>query len=260
MIDKVQNFVFGNKRRTATIIGVVMFLCALLVIGVVYAKYVRSVEENGSAIMKEFYFTSNLLDGTQHTLAAGSTEVSFTLSNHADELRYSEVDISYTVEVDDDNALVSVDGDQVLSENTIDNETVTISNLVPGHTYNITATGNGGYHQVLTATIVVPVAESHLYYHLDTSNSEFVLLTVWAQGFSGEVTITPSNSVIPDNTDVVMRDATIGNDIVDSVSFAGNGYSSHAYRFFGSASIEEFTVTGELADGTSVQAEVRSPG
>lgn len=259
MLDKVQNFVFGNKRRAATILGVVMLLCALLVIGVVYARYVRTVAENGSAIMKEFYFTSNLLDGNEHVLAAGSTEVSFTLSNHADELRYSEVDISYSVEVDNEDVDIT-NGTGELALNTISDETITISGLVPGNRYTITATGNGGYHQILTATIVVPEGESHLYYYLDTSNTEFVVLTVWAQGFSGEVTITPSSVVIPDNTDVVMRDATIGNAIVDSVSFADNGYSSHAYRFFGSASIEEFTVTGELADGTPVQAEVRSPG
>ncbi|MCQ2516241.1 MAG: fimbrillin family protein [Saccharofermentans sp.] len=256
MLNKVQNFVFGDKRRTATIVGVVMFLCALLVIGVVYAKYVRSVEGNGSAVMKEFYFTSDLLDGNQHTLAAGSTVVSFTLSNHADALRYSEVDINYTVEINDANDLIYYSEGVLVSGSTND-DTITISDLTPGNTYTITATGNGGYHQELTATIVIPEAESHLYYYLDTSNTEFVILTVWAQGYSGAVTITPPNSVIPDNTDVVMRGVNVGAAFTDSVSFADNGYSSHAYRFFGSGvSVEQFIVSS----GTSVEAEVRSPG
>ncbi len=259
MLDKVQNFVFGNKRRTATIIGVVMFLCALLVIGVVYARYVRSVEEDGSAIMKEFYFTSNFLDGNEHILAAGSTEVSFTLSNHADELRYSEVDISYIVEVDDEDVDIT-NGTGELALNTISNATVTISGLVPGNRYIITATGNGGYHQVLTATIVIPESETHLYYYLDTSNTEFVVLNVWAQGFSGDVTITSPGVVIPDNTDVVMREVSVGTTFTDSVSFVDNGYSSHAYRFFGSGvSVDDFSVSGASGE-VSVIAEVRSPG
>lgn len=263
MIDKVQSFLFGNKRRLAAIIGIVLLCSALITIGLVYASYVKSLDNKGYAVMKEFYFTSNLLDGGTHTLNPGSKDVTFTIGNHADNLRYSEVDIDYSISVKDltdESLIVNVEESSgTISGGSVNDVNVTISDFVPGHKYEILALGEGSYHQELSAIIVVPENAPKLYYYLDkTSSDEYVVLTVWAQGYSGEVTINPPPSLIPDNTDPVMRDVTTGQiSFTDTTSFVDEeGYSSHSYRFFGNGvSVEDFTVSGNPYVKTEVNRQ-----
>ena len=244
-----------SKRRPLLIALIVGIILMLVLVGVVLARYFyRAEPSNGYVIANEFFFSSNLLDGGTHTLAPGSTSVTFTLGNHPDSLRFSQVDIAYTVKVNGANATGSnVTGS--LEKGAIHDQTVTIDNLVPGNTYTVTAEGVGGYHKTLTATIVIPAAEKLLYKYLDTTNSEYVLLTVWAKGCQGNVTITPPAGVLPDNTDPAMASATTGVAFTDSVTFASNGYSSHTYRFFGKdVTVDDFTVVC----GT-VTAETKAP-
>lgn len=262
MIVKVKNFLFGDKRRLATIIGVVLLCSALITIGLVYASYVKSINNKGYAVMKEFYFTSNLLDGGTHSLNPGSTDISFTVGNHADNLRFSEVDIAYSVSVNDltdESSSVVVTGESgTIAGGSVNDMSVTLSELIPGHRYEIIAAGDGGYHQELRAIIVVPQSEPKLYYYLDTTISdEYVVLTVWAQGYSGAVIVAPPPTLIPDNTDPVMRDVTTGqHSFTDNTSFADDEYSSHAYRFFGNGvSVNDFTVSGNSAVSVEVNRQ-----
>jgi hypothetical protein len=89
-----------------------------------------------------------------------------------------------------------------------------------------------------------------VYKELDTTNDEYVLLTVWTEGYSGNVKVEYPNTLIPDNTNSVMRTVSQGYGIVDTVSFSGtNKYSSHVYRFFAddtvqsALDVEKFTVS-----------------
>jgi len=252
-----------KKRVSATVaVPAVCLLLLVFLAGAVIGRYQRELGSGGSVRAKEFYFTSDLLDGDTHTLAPGSTEVTFTLRNHEDELRCSEVDITYAVTVARTAGAAAGDaevkygnGGQKLTKGSAKGDTVTIANLFPG-TYTVTATGTGGYEKTLTATIEVLGAESAVYKHLDTSNSEYVLLTVWAQGYQGSVTIEPPEGLIPDNTDQMMKTAETSQSFTDAVSFGTDGYASHTYRFFGSGvTVGDFEVT--YNGGT---AEEKEPG
>lgn len=260
-----------SRKETWKRVGVIaavpaacLLLLALLV-GTVIARYQREFSSDGSAKAQNFYFTSDFLDGGIHTLAAGSTEVKFTLGNHADELRFSEVNINYTVTVSpaEGGTAPTVTGDSgTLTKGQRSDATVTISGLVPGGTYTVTATGTGGYQETLTATINVLSGDAVVYKYLDTTHSEYVLLTVWAQGYTGSVTITPAagKNLIPDNTDPRMVDVQTGAAITDTASFdtSTSGYASHTYRFFGSGvTAADFTVT--YGDGGSKTAEEKNP-
>lgn len=250
----------GNLHREAKKKYVFAALAASLVlivilVGTAIGRYQRQFRSEGSVRAKEFYFTSDFLNGGTYTLAPESTEesaeVTFSLGNHADDLRYSEVEIAYTVTVKNTDGTaadgVTVEyGDpgQKLPCDGIRDHEVTLRNLQSGQRYLVEATGTGGYEQTLTATIEVLSTKPVVYKYLDTTSREYVLLTVWAQGYQGNVTITPPAGLIPDNTDPVMETAKTGASITDTTSFHTGSYSSHTYRFFGSGvKVADFTVT-----------------
>jgi hypothetical protein len=241
-------------------IGII--LIANVVGSISIAKYIYQRENAGLVRAEWFYFTSNLLgeerDYKYYTLTSGTKTLEFTLGNHEDGLRYSEVGINYEVTVEkgtyDETSKVFTNGEednkielnyeqndgqvsQQLASGKVQDNKVTLSNLEAG-TYKITAKGytgdstENGYYKTLTAIIQIE-GESKLYKSLDTSNSQYVLLTVWAQGCQGSVTITFPAGLIPDNTDKVMETVMTDNKIViDNTTFKDNGYSSHTYRFF----------------------------
>ena len=230
-----KNSKISRKKVIISTVAVVLSLCVLMV-GMLVAKYLNERSSDGLVKAKNFYFTSNLLDGKEHTLAPGSTSVTFTLGNHEDDLRYSEVDIKYTVTVNN-GATVEENSTGTLVQGDVDDAKVTISQLEPGKTYTVTAVGQGGYKKTLTATIVVPAKETRLYYYQDNSAGEYTLLTVWNEGNkAGDVTITYTG--IPDNTNPDMTEwktGGVGSEVTKKVLI--EPHESKVFRFFGETSI-----------------------
>lgn len=233
-----------KKRKSRGFAPAALTACLVLLVlltGAAIGRYQRQLSSDGSVKALNFYFTSNLLDGGTYTLAPGSTEVAFTLGNHADDLRSSEVDITYKVSVD--NGASVENGEGTLEKNVVLDKEITISKLTAG-TYTVTAVGTGGaertgntggYSKTLTATIVIPAEGAQLYWYQDNSSGEYTLLTVWNEGAEpGDVSITYTG--IPDNTNPNMTDwSTNGTQAVKI-----DPYESRVFRFFG----ETVTVTG----------------
>ncbi len=214
-----------------TTAAVVLSLCALTV-GVLVAKYLNEKKSDGLIRAKNFYFTSNLLDGKNHTLAPDSTSITFTLGNHEDDLRYSEVDIEYEYTVTADDGTTTATGQGTLDKDRVRDAEVTVSDLQPGRTYVVTAVGTGGYSKTLTAKIVVPEKEAQLYYHKDNSSGEYILLTVWNEG-DEEGNVTIEYTGIPDNTNSNMT----GWSTHGSYPVTINPHESKVFRFFGETDI-----------------------
>ncbi len=237
-----KNSKISRKKVIISTVAVVLSLC-LLAVGMLVAKYLNERNSNGSVTAENFYFTSNLLDGEEHKLAPGSTSVTFTLGNHEDDLRYSEVDIEYTVTVDN-GATVENNGTGTLAKGSVKDTEVTVSNLQPGTTYTVTAVGKGGYSKTLKATIAVPAKAAQLYQHQDNSSGEYILLTVWNEGDeAGSVTVAYTG--IPDNTNSDMRDWRTN----ESHQVTIEPHESKQFRFFSG------TVT--VTDGTNAVIEVK---
>ncbi len=213
------------------------FALLVILIGTAIGRYQHQFTPDASVKAKDFYFTSDFLDGNTHTLAPGTTEVSFTLGNHADELRWSEVDITYAVTVtpadgtaSEDVTVEYSDSGKKFTAGSKQDATVTIKGLQPG-TYTVTAAGNGGYEKSLTATIEVLSNEAQVYYHQGIF-AEYTLLTVWNEGDKpGEVTITYTG--IPDNTNPNMTDWTTNGDRTVTVK----AHESLVFRFFGGGTV-----------------------
>ncbi len=235
----------SRKRNAAIVVYIIigMILCAL--VGNALAKYFQSSTKADTVRAKEFYFSSDILDDLNRTLTPGVSEITFSLGNHEDELRYSEVDIEYTVTVTSEPpapapAIIYGTPEKKLAANSFDDQTVTLLDLQPNTVYTVTVTGvggynpadhTGGYSKTLTGRFTVPPAEKTLYKYFQAAG-EYVLLTVWSQGYQGKVSIQCTADVLPDNTDPVMQDCLAGDIIVDTATFASDPYSSHTYRFF----------------------------
>ncbi len=231
-----------KKSAGAAVLAVCLVLLVILA-GAAIGRYQHQFQSEGSVRAKEFYFTSDFLDGGTHTLAPGSTEVTFMLGNHADDLRCSEVDIDYEVTVSS-GAVVTPDAGTLHMGGVADAE-ITVSNLQAG-TYTVTAVGTGGYSQTLTATIVVPPKTARLYQHQDNVPGEYMLLTVWNEG-DEPGTVTIAYTGIPDNTNPNMTDWGLNGTRTVQIE----PRASKVFRFFGG------TVT--VTDAASNPVDVKNP-
>lgn len=225
--------IISRKKVIISTGVVVLSLCALMV-GLLSAKYLDKKESTGLVRAKNFYFTSNLLDGNTHTLAPGTTSVTFTLGNHEDDLRYSELDIKYeyTVKADSADGVTTAEGEGTLARGDIHDAKINVSGLQPGKTYIVTAVGRGGYSKTLTATIVVPENVPQLHQHQENPTGEYILLTVWNEGdASGKVTIEYTG--IPDNTNPNMTDWHTN----ESHEVEIEPHTSKVFRFFSETTV-----------------------
>jgi len=233
------------KKKSAGTAAAALAVCLVLLaalIGAAIGRYQTKLKSDGSVRAKEFYFTSDFLDGGIHTLAPESTELSFTLGNHADELRFSEMEIRYEVTVaaaDGSASSAAVtygNTDRKLGNDKVQDDTVTIKDLQPGKEYIVTAVGKGGYEESLTATIKVLSNEAKLYRHQETVPGEYTLVTLWNEGeTAGSVIIT--YTAIPDNTNPNMTTWSTSGDTAASQAVTIGPHESKVFRFFGGGSV-----------------------
>lgn len=238
-----------KTKRTAThryrallwACGLLAFITVLATAGV-SAKYIHQTEVQGQAVAAEFYFASDFLseNGETHTVTAlengGTASVTFALQNHADELRYSEVDIAYTVSVKPagDVTVTPASGTISAGKNANENQTndaaITISGLKRGKTYTVTATATTPYTATLTGTITVQERDDTVHCEV-TDKTQYIEVTVYTVDYSGNVQITYPAKLIPDNTDSVMADwKTEEQAQTKTVKMEAN--SAHVFRFF----------------------------
>ena len=184
------------------------------------ARYTQEQEQQAVVRVVDFYFGSDLLvpGGKDYTLNPGSEEFSFELRNF-DGLKASELTVNYTVSVSGpDGSVISIKphgseqsisaaGGSLVNGGEGKADIVTISNLVDGGVYTVTAVGTSkltdqpgeGYTATLSATFTVSSEETNIY--KNTSYYEdYVLLTLWTKNKAGEFVITLPNGLIPDKT------------------------------------------------------------
>lgn len=249
---------FHRHATSLRVCGLLAFIAILATAaGGASAKYIHKTETKATATAEEFYFKSDLLDGETHTVSAlesdGTASVTFALQNHADELRYTGVEISYTVKVEKkgDNGTVS-DGVTVSpSQGTIAggekrDENITVSGLQAGESYTVTATSTSPYAETLTGTIQVTTSDLEVHSETDKKD-QYIEVTVWTVDYSGQVTMTYPAGWIPDNTDSMMEDWKTGTE-TQNRTFNMKANSSHVFRFFkGTTYSDESGVTVSAA-------------
>lgn len=259
----------GAKKKLRHKAIIVCFVAAALLfafgVGGIYGKYTHQSTGDGLVTAQEFYFESNMLDEADafgdypgYELAAGTVEISFSLENFADELRFTGHEIRYTLSaVDGDNVPVTVtdaNGGK-LAGGAKTSADVTISGLESGKTYTVTASTDGGYAKTIGARFTVTALSSGVYAWLDTaSDSHYVELNVWTENMSANVTVTAPAGLIPDTTRGVEASNTI--------ELAANG--SVKYRYFKEDTSASFTLFDFTVSATSgantVPVQTKTPG
>ena len=240
---------------------ILLSVVCLVATGGVFAKYISTLSGSDdlfSATAKEFYFESNYLtsDDHEYKLNAGTESVTIELYNFENEFRKSQMNCKYTISVNfsgidetpENIPVLYIDGVKQSGPINVGggNSTTTkleLKNLKKGATYMISVLAEGGYSKTLSARFTI--ANDNGFYMNVKDAGEYVLLTVWTENVSGDMSIRFPDGLIPDATDPIL--ATINNysdghyngikefdQFKDGSSFAAP-YSSHAYRFFKTA-------------------------
>lgn len=229
-------------------IGILILIMLVAIVFGVVAKYIQQRKPELLAKARMFYFTSDFLkeEGASYSLKPNTTQVTFNLKNHIDELRYSDDDVNYKVYLND----VEIGNGVFDEEKTSKEFTFSVEN---GKTYQVRAEGEAGYKKTLTATFVVMDPSRSFYKHLDASNEHFVILTVWTEDISGDVKVTFPAGLIPDTTDDKLKDVLnyVDGQYVSATTPTSTElqtYSSFSYRFFredleSMYTVNDFTVT-----------------
>lgn len=187
------------------------------------AKYTMTKETDAEAVAQAFYFESDLLDGGTYELPAGTTELTFTLRNHADDLRAAECEIKYEIYLD---GAKKTDKCGSMAANTTVNAGITLEHLTAG-THTVKAVAVSPYTAELSATFVIPAEDNNIYFSVtDSANSPVVTLTVSTVDYAGDVTISWPADVYPDNTDPKLTGATT------SATVRFNKNSEYTFLFF----------------------------
>lgn len=216
-----------NIRKPYFVIALILVI-TLAIIGGTYGYFIHKNADDGVVVSSNFFFESDYLseEGKTYTLNTSTTKISFKLKNYADDLRWSENDIEYTITVNG-GTLSQKEGK--LPKDNKSYHIITLSGLEEGKTYNVSVIGEAGYTKTLKATFIVRNHEIEFYKNIDASNSNFVSLTVWSKNIEGIASVVFPDGVIPDNTCKDMENVlTINGKFEVNIE----PYSSYVFRFF----------------------------
>ena len=221
----------GKKPPVFRLLLLALLVSALALGAFTLAKYTISRQNDTQAQAYSFYFESDLLRAgditpeNTYTLPAGTTQISFLLKNHIDDLRTADLDISYRAEL---SGTGSATKSGTLTGAQICDRAVTFTGLSAGE-YTVTVTATAPYSAVLQAKFIIPAVNNQVQWSVsDAANSPVVRLTVKTNDYSGNVTISWPAGVAPDNTDPLLAGAV--NTQSCTLSFSNN--SEYTFLFF----------------------------
>ena len=224
----------------------VFFLAIIITfINVVMAKYVESQEKETLYVAESFYFESDLLtndaDTKTYTYQKGKDNIQVVLKNNIDDLRYSDVDIEYTVRITDLNGTeVKSPITGTLNKGSINTQTVNFTDLATG-SYTVIATATAPYEKTIKANFVIEAQNSNVSYDVtDIENSSVAQLTVTTNDYNGNVKITWPKGVAPDSTNSNFEDINTGYNSSNK-TISVNSKSETIIQFFKQDSSKKYT-------------------
>lgn len=229
----------NNPKANIIFNIIVLVVIPCLIIGTSVAKYIKEREVDTAYNAKSFYFESDLLEeniaDAEYSYAQGIDSITFYLKNNADSLRYSEVDINYTVTLKKADTVVDTKTGTI-PKGEVNAVAVQFDNLDAGE-YVVTAEATSPYSKTLTGKFTLAGVDKTLTWDLvDSANSPIVEITVTSEGYEGLITITYPEGIQPDNTDEKLE--TVTSTYVTS-NFKKN--SSYTYTFFKNNPANVFT-------------------
>lgn len=232
------------KMNCLYIVIFLILICSIIFIRKIYSKY--SIENKSDASIyqaKNFYFESDLLNDStdipSYTYQEGIDKISFVLKNNIDELRYSEVETSYIVELKnfDDTEVTDKDGNIVnsvtgiLSNANIESKVISFNNLKEGN-YKIIAKAESPYSKTLQANFTLLGNDNTVTYSVsDSKDSPILKVTVMTKDYSGNICISWPEGISPDSTDMNFSNINSGFESSNTtINFKAN--SEYTFQFF----------------------------
>lgn len=213
---------FKEIVNNKNIFLIILFVIFLGFFSYSLAKYIDNRNKNLLYEAQAFYFESNYLNDIasvkSYTLETGIDYIEFDIKNNIDELRYSDVTISYTVTLTDleGNSVQDKSGVTVspitstLTSGSITKNTHRFSNLKDG-VYVVNASSKKPYTKTIKANFIITNNNTNISYSVtDTASSPILQLTVNTNDYKGNIKITWPNGVTPDNTNSLFSDVTSG--------------------------------------------------
>lgn len=231
-----------NKSKKTAIL--VMFLLIIMT-SVVMAKYVANHGKESLYVAENFYFESDLLNSDTniktYTYQKGKNNIQILLKNNIDDLRYSDVDIDYTVRITDLNGNEVKDSiTGVLEKGSIKSQTINFENLPTG-SYTIIATATAPYEKTLKANFVIEEKNAMVSYDIvDVENSSVAQLIITTNDYNGNLKITWPNGVAPDSTNNYFADVNTGYNS-SSKTITVSAKSQTIFYFFKQNSSQKYT-------------------
>lgn len=201
----------SNKHLLAFALIAVALLTALIAGTVTLARYLSEKHADGLITPEKFYFESNLLTKEGKEYALGTDSIVFDLEAYDDELRSSEVDITYTVSItcDTDNSVTIPEG--VNTSGTLmakAYKTVEYNGLPLGNTYTVTATSQKPYTKTIRATFVLPNVNDAITIEKRADASGLIsYLTLKTGNVAKDGIVVWQNGYVPDNSEPIMANA-----------------------------------------------------
>lgn len=225
------------SKKMKYIFSVLSFALILTCILVpVFAKYIKTQNNNVNISSKEFYFTSDLLDvpqtnGTfpEYILGKGTDTISFNLNNYEDDLRFTTIDIKYSIKVTNSSDTVVFEEEGTLNTSSSKvSKSFEITSLV-SDTYIVEVNSTSPYQKTLKGKFEIQEADNDITYTVsDGASSTIVMLTITVSDYSGNINIKWPTGVSPDNSDPLLAGAIDTNNY--TVNF--NSYSEYTFIFF----------------------------
>ena len=149
----------SKKQLVLYIVALASVIVAMTLGGITLAKYIANKNSDGLLTPEKFYFESNLLlkDGAEYDV--GTNSIRFDLKSYDDNLRQSEVDISYSVSITCSDggveipAGINTSGTLPAGKSRIG---VEYNGLPLGKTYTVTARATSPYTKSISATFTLP--------------------------------------------------------------------------------------------------------
>ena len=212
-----------KKRKKHTKLMLFTFIIiTLFSIGFTFAKYIDNKENSilyeASAFYLESNYLSNIDNTKSYTIEKGIDEITFTIQNNIDTLRYSTVSINYTVSISDiegksvkdkaENTISNINGS--LQKGSVKSNTHTFNNLKDG-VYVVTATSTKPYSKTIKANFIITNSSTNIETRItDMTDSPILQLIINSNDYEGNITITWPEGITPDNTNPLFANVGTG--------------------------------------------------
>ncbi len=235
-----------KKMSVKTLISLILVVVSTVLVvisaSVTLAKYARTDKDDEPVTPKSFYFESDLLGDTGNApqYYVGTNEIRVDVMTYADELRVSEVDVTYKLTLTEQGSAEPMRiliPEQPIAAGTKTPTQHLFSGLEYGKTYILTASATAPYTKTLTATFTVYDERNSVSYTVypgadDVASAQYgdniVYVEVKTNEILKNVSVYWQNGYVPDNSYEPMADSQGTVDL--NVSLAP--YGTHILRFF----------------------------